>query len=512
MSDFEEQKEKKLLRLYTALDKIILIGIYLFLAIPIVIWLWFWFKWYVSIPCIGATLYGFSIFTKNIKVKTLVDYKKIFNVKNLAIASVLILGLNLLSGAGGLMFQNWDYHSRNAVLHDLVERKWPVKFQFAPGSSEAEFIGSDEGLLSYYLAWFLPAAAIGKVAKSFAVASIFSFFWLYFGVMGVCYLIFRFFKRSKLWILLILLAITGVDCIAYTLDRLIIKNQFVLPNMINYLDTPLQMFAFHGILTHWFWVFNQAIPIWLVTLLFLDNKKLDLAGLYLSIALPYAPFPAIGLFLIMLKEVFINLRQTGAKKTFLGLLNLKNIIPVLGIIPILILYRQNSSTFGLTFSRPYVSFQEYLISYIIYLVFEVLIFLIILTKKNKGVVLYSILLLTFLPLFYLGGGVDFGNRTTIPVMILLFIEVVNFCLEEQKNKYRLWGLRIILLLSLPTSITEINRSLNYTYHKPPTSYRLESDSYKTLADFEHNESKVFIKNFITKYPKNQNFFTRYILK
>ena len=44
------------------------------------------------------------------------------------------------------------------------------------------------------------------------------------------------------------------------------------------------------------------------------------------------------------------------------------------------------------------------------------------------------------------------------------------------------------------------------------TYKFESDGYGTLANFEHNESKMFIKNFITKYSPDQNFFTRYILK
>ena len=164
------------------------------------------------------------------------------------------------------------------------------------------------------------------------------------------------------------------------------------------------------------------------------------------------------------------------------------------------------------FSRTYiVPLREYLLSYVVYLVFEVSIFLAILTKKNRSTVLFAIILLTILPLFYLGGGADFGNRSTILIMILLFIETVNFYLDKTVKKYRLWIVNLILLLSLPTNLTEINRSLVYTY-KQASVYRFESDDYGSLANFEHNESKVFIKNFITKYEMGQNFFTRFILK
>ena len=503
----------KQLQYYKRIDKTILVLIYLFLMIPILMWLWFWFKIYVAVPCILAAIYGLMVFYKSIQTKTLEEYKKIFNIKVIALSLVMILGLNIISGAGGLMFQNWDYHSRNALLHDMVNHKWPVKYDFEAGSKEAEFIGSERGLLSYYLAWFLPAAAVGKVSRSFTIASIFLFFYLYFGIVAICYLIFRFFKKASLKILLILIAITGVDFLAYLFDRLLIRGSFEIPNMINYIDTPLQMFSFHGFFTHWFWIFHQAIPIWIITMLFMNNKNTKLFGLYVSLAVAFAPLPTVGLFLMILRELIIWIKKEGFWVIFKKVCCFENIIPVLSVLPILLLYRQNSSTIGLMFSRTYiVPLKEYLLSYAVYLVFEVSIFLTIVTKKNRNTVLFAIILLTILPLFYLGGGADFGNRTTIPIMILLFTETVNFYLNKTVKKYRLWIVNFILLLSLPTNLTEINRSLVYTYKQGSTIYRFESDGYGSLADFEHNESKIFIKNFITKYEVGQNFFTRFILK
>ncbi len=504
--------ENNWLNFYKKVDKTILLLIYIFLMIPILIWLWFWFKVYVAIPCMLAAIYGLVIFYKSIQTRTLEEYKKIFNIKVITLSLVMILGLNIISGAGGLMFQNWDYNSRNALLHDMVNHKWPVKYDFEADSKEAKFIGSERGLLSYYLAWFLPAAAVGKISKSYTVASLFLFFYLYFGVVAICYLIFRFFKKASLKILLILIAITGVDFLAYFFDRLLIRGSFEFPNMINYIDTPLQMFSFHGFFTYWFWVFHQAIPIWIVTMLLMNNKNIKLFGLYLSLAVAFAPLPTVGLLLIMIRELIIDVRKEGFSATFKKACCFENIIPALSVIPILFLYKQNSSPVGLMFSRTYiVPLREYLLSYVVYLVFEVSIFLAILTKKNRSTVLFAIILLTILPLFYLGGGADFGNRSTIPIMILLFIETVNFYLDKTVKKYRLWIVNLILLLSLPTNVTEINRSLVYTY-KQASVYRFESDDYGSLANFEHNESKVFIKNFITKYEMGQNFFTRFILK
>ena len=197
--------ENNWLNFYKKVDKTILLLIYIFLMVPILMWLWFWFKVYVAIPCMLAAIYGLVIFYKSIQTRTLEEYKKIFNIKVVTLSLVVILGLNIISGAGGLMFQNWDYNSRNALLHDMINHKWPVKYDFEADSKEAEYIGSERGLLSYYLAWFLPAAAVGKISKSYTVASLFLFFYLYFGVVAICYLIFRFFKKASLKILLILI-------------------------------------------------------------------------------------------------------------------------------------------------------------------------------------------------------------------------------------------------------------------------------------------------------------------
>ena len=87
----------KQLQYYKRIDKTILVLIYLFLMIPILMWLWFWFKIYVAVPCILAAIYGLMVFYKSIQTKTLEEYKKIFNIKVIALSLVMIL---LFQGQG----------------------------------------------------------------------------------------------------------------------------------------------------------------------------------------------------------------------------------------------------------------------------------------------------------------------------------------------------------------------------------------------------------------------------
>ena len=62
--------------------------------------------------------------------------------------------LALVSGAGGRGLQNWDWLKHEAILRDLVGRPWPVRYLTDTGPAA----------LVYYVGFYLPAAAIGKVA------------------------------------------------------------------------------------------------------------------------------------------------------------------------------------------------------------------------------------------------------------------------------------------------------------------------------------------------------------
>ena len=80
----------------------------LYLLVPIVILLSFWFKWYISLPAVLAILFATFCLIKRYKSKTEEQYKNIFNLKKLAIVFLIIVIINVMSGAGGIFFQNWD--------------------------------------------------------------------------------------------------------------------------------------------------------------------------------------------------------------------------------------------------------------------------------------------------------------------------------------------------------------------------------------------------------------------
>jgi hypothetical protein len=69
-------------------------------------------------------------------------------------ALIPITAAVLLSGVGGFGPRNWDWVKHDAVLRDLIVQPWPVRYLTEDGATG----------LTYYVAYYLPAAVVGKVA------------------------------------------------------------------------------------------------------------------------------------------------------------------------------------------------------------------------------------------------------------------------------------------------------------------------------------------------------------
>lgn len=487
----------------------------LYLLVPIVILLSFWFKWYISLPAVLAILFATFCLIKRYKSKTEEQYKNIFNLKKLAIVFLIIVIINVMSGAGGIFFQNWDYSGRNAILHDLINNEWPVKYDYSNLEYETASIGSNEGVLSYYFAYFLPGAVVGKLF-GFNIASIFMLLWQILGTTLFFYFVFRKFNKVKIRYLLVFFMFGGIDVITKVISNAITGNT-VSPIGLEHIDTANNYFCMSTFITQLFWVFNQSIPAWLVTILFVNEQKYENLGVYAALLVPYSPFPVIGIvvwFLIVIIFGF-NLNEKITISRIKSLFSLSNIVAVLSVIPIGLLFMQNSSDKGFVLAKKMQEGDLYiaLLMYVIYLILEFGIYAIIITKENRKKVISYFAIFAILPLFYLGGGLDLGNRATIPILVLLYLEIINFVDTAINNKWyiRLAILGVILCLSSVTNFNEFYRSIVRTYENKINNYSNYSDGYETFAEFENKECRIFIKNFVAPYNKD-NFFYKRILK
>ena len=513
--DLKNDREGKISK-YLKIDKSLFkIGV-LYLVIPNLMQLFFWFNKYVSIISVILMIIATVFVLKKYKPLKQEEYYKIFDKKKLIILFLLILVLNILSGAGGIFPQNWDYHGRNAIFRDLIDNPWPVRYDYSSLPYESSVFGNG-GILNYYFAFWLPGAAIGKIT-SFEFASLFMLFWQTLGVTLFFYFVCRFLKNTKYRYFLIFMAFGGLNVIGH-----IIMNKYwgfpIHPIGSTHIDTSMGYFSMSTFITQLFWVFNQSIPAWIATMLFLQEKDYKTCGFYFANLIPFAPFPMLGLLYLMFVYIIFgkNLDKLIDGKRIKELLTVENFLGCISILPIVFMYSLNESQKG-CFIINYLrdgQFSTFLFNYGMYVILEFLIYIVILNKKNYKQMIMCFLFFTIVPLFYIGTGADLGNRSTIPLLIVLYLlvcQTLNTINKKDKKQFKVQVITIlILLVASITNFNELFRSVKYNYLNHKEGKSNYADNYYSYKTFEGKEVSDFITNFVVKDDKS-NKMLQWILR
>ena len=200
-------------------------------------------------------------------------------------AVLVVLGVVALSGAGGFGIQTWDWAKHHAILRDLIDRPWPVAYA----------TGRDDAALTYYVAYYLPAALAGTVA-GWTAANVVLFAWTALGaVLALLWVVVL--SGTRVWQCLgVFVLFSGLDLVgaqwsgrwsgAAWLQDFHVEwwaGSWLYPS-----NVTLLAFAPH-----------QAIGGWLLTGLALDGLD-RYAGRYphalgAGICLLWSPFAALGL-------------------------------------------------------------------------------------------------------------------------------------------------------------------------------------------------------------------------
>lgn len=486
---------------YKKIDKTLLILIYILLGIPAILFIIFWTKWYISIPTVLLIVYLIYKSIKCFKYKSFEEYKSIFNIKKWIIILVILLVLNIFSGSGGFMYQNWDYNARNAVLHDLIDYKWPVKYHYSDTDLIYNIVG-ENGQLSYYFSYWLIGASIGKISN-FYVASIVMFIYQYMLLALFYYLLCRLFNKNNIWYLLIIICFSGLD---------ILGSYFLNPNynftLGSHIDVWGSSFAYSSNITQLFWVFNQALPAWILTLLFLNNKSFKNIGIIITLSLLFSPFPTIGFIFIIFYYFILGFKKENFKIRFKEAFSKENFLAIIPFLLIGLFYLNNANAQpkGLILSQG-VSIKIMLIV----MLFEfILLSLICLNKQNWKYILMNTICIFICSQFFWGTGRDFVNRTTIPLLLMLLIYSIDNIMNN-KNKIKNTMIIVYFTLSSITPLSEIYRTYDYYKQYGILAKENYSDNWKTYGKTLHEDAmRTYIKNFSS--PIKDNFLNKYIYR
>ena len=434
---------------------------YIYIAIPVIIFFALWTKWYFALVIIACILFGLIMLCRKEYTGYEIEINK-KTLKTMIISLFVIILWAYLSGIGGFVFQNGDHVIRNEIFDILVSYKWPVVKNI-----DIEGETSTRGII-YYIAFWLPSALVGKTI-GLEAGYFFQLLWTVIGLFLFYITLSVFFKKVSLCPLLVFIFFSGLDIVGTFLFSP--DAQFF--DRSAHIEWWSSFFQFSSFTTQLFWVFNQAMPLWIVTMLVLLQRDNRHIVFIMGLAVLYGPFPFIGLVPICIAQMLSGKKPDlkNFKDWIIGLLKetltIENIIcgGIVGITSYLY-FKGNSSAQLIGGSADDRDLKGYFFMYFIFIMLEAGVYFIAIAKASYKKVLFyvSLVSLLIIPFIKIGYGGDFCMRVSIPALVVLYLLFIeSFSEYKTKNdKIGLIALVVIFLLGAVTPFHEINRTVNET--------------------------------------------------
>jgi hypothetical protein len=266
----------------------------LYLVLPVFLFLFGWLELWAALPLALCVLYGL----RSLVAPPPADGAK-FPVSRMQLAVACVVGCawTLLGGTDHFVFANYDWHIRDAVLHDLVTSPWPVSYAAPHGQ---------ESLLRAPLGYYLPAALVGKLF-GLGTAHLMMALWTAAGATLFLLQVLSLTTarlRVILAVAVIIVLFSGFDIVGTLLSNPA-RNLGNL-RIAQHLEWWAGRYQYSSMTTQLFWVPNHALAAWLtIGLLGRDSRRsLDaMLPLIVIAAALWSPLSALGLVPFMLLKV-----------------------------------------------------------------------------------------------------------------------------------------------------------------------------------------------------------------
>ena len=434
-----------------------------------------------------------------------------------AIALIILLGAVWVwwSGIGGWFVQSSDFNARNAVFRDLINYDWPVIY------------GGEKGALVYYIGFWLPAAVIGKLTALltsdaqtiWTVANTALYIWTLIGVYLTFLLVLLqvravSFKRVVV-ALFVFILFSGMDIIGFY------KAGYPMSKMHLEWYTHTR-FQYSSITTTLFWVFNQTVISWETTLAMLQEKKPHYFVFLGVMCLFNGPLPFAGFVVLALARGIQFTWQNRKKPAFFlrELFSIPNMISLFVLFPIVLTFfscNRAVTTNGMVqvTNNKFHLDAETISYYILFIVLEVLLYLVVVAWHNRRNLVFWInaAFLLVCPFIHVGSAADFCMRASIPALVYLCMCVIRYLFDRASKLKKIWHvipyglLCCVLLVGAITPGVEFARGIQKADRMH--TIILPCDSYKTLSNPSLTVKKV--SNFVCPTYESTIFF-RYFAK
>ncbi len=466
---------------------------YAYLCIPVLQFLLGWVRPIVSIPVAIAIVY--SLIRTVFKTSTL--QSGIFADKRKLIIIFAILFVWVVSsGIGGLVWQNrWDHMYRNAIFRDLVAYDWPV----------VNLAGDAPRGLCYYIGFWLPSAAIGKLF-GYQIGYLFQIVWALIGVVLAFLLICEYLGKVNYKTLLLFIFFSGLDILPFLLYNIHAGNAGeILSRLLQGEHLELQLFQFNSSsnMTLLYWLYNQTIPFWVGFMLVLREKRSASLVFTYALLLLFAPFPTLAMLPLVIYRFFqlspgiisrsgVNLRQFTREA-----ITIENVTGLLFGLVVAAYYASNAATGKLQLIDLNV---KMLVHLALFLITEFLVYLAFVFSDAKKDKTWWILFGTMVAFSFIKLGVsyDFAWRTCIPAAFYLMLLVMRYANHiAAKARWKKCLFLAVILLGCITPVMEVTRTVENTVNISlgKSEETLICNSMKSVFD---NTKDICYENFIGK--------------
>lgn len=448
-------------------NRVLFTLIFAYLSLPLEIFLFGWLRIeYALIVTVVVVWCGYHCFRES-------GYTELTRAqaRTLAAAVVLLIAVLALSGVGSMGYQNGDWSKHNAVMHDLINRAWPVKYT----NDTVAGTTYRSTLLDYYMAWYLPPAAVGKLL-GWNAANIAQFVWTALGLSLFAVMLVCLTKVARARYLFAFIFFGGLDIVGIVL----VNHTF--PGGTDSLEHWYPVIEYTPMLTGLFWVPQHTLGAWLGTgfILMLAQRKSKYVPLAISPCLLWTPLVFLGL----LPFAGYAVIRSGIRRS----LNAINIIgsSVLLVMPALFLRMDhNAGTFH--FLWQVIPLAQWWTSLAVWYFLEFILYVLVIRDKyreEKSYLFYlTVAALCLWPFLNMGIEDDLAMRGAMPALLVLALFVMRYLSENGRYKNALIAL---LVCSSFTGLTDIVRSLNayghvtdwHTLLKPASDTSGWKDQYK----------------------------------
>lgn len=271
------------------IDSVILTAAHVYLLFPVLIFCVAWCKWYIgglmSCVIIIGTYMSLRVYMRAKPAERMkISVGGGILWKCLAALLIIVLWV-VLSGIGGYVWQNDDHWYRNTIFNILVSEDWPVL-----RSMEINGALQERGLI-YYIGFWLPAGLVGKAFGQEAGYA-FQCVWAILGIAIFYSLVCYWRKKVSLWPLFIFIFFSGLDIVGTLCNG----EPIAVLWGVEHLERWPGIYQYSCMTTQLFWVFNQAVPVWIACgLLFLRPHSQNCIFIWASVMLT-STLPFVGLF------------------------------------------------------------------------------------------------------------------------------------------------------------------------------------------------------------------------